>query len=84
MSAAINMYSPWDYENPLFDILLPDFLNDGGRNLFLILLRRISPPGPNEILDSRVIFRLSMVPIVLIWIAGYIGVANRINKKSNC
>jgi len=80
MSAAINMFSPWDYENPLFDILLPDFLNDGGRNLFLILLRRISPPGPNEILDSRVIFRLSMVPMVLIWIVGYIGVANRINK----
>ena len=83
LSVAVTMYSPEKIGNPLFDFLIPGLLNGDGRNIVLIILRKLNEPFRSEIFGDSMVGLLSLLPIIFIWTIGYLLIANRINKLRN-
>jgi hypothetical protein len=83
LSVAVTMYSPEKIGNPLFDFLIPGLLNGDGRNIVLIILRKLNEPFRSEIFGDSMVGLLSLLPIIFIWTIGYLSIANRVNKLQN-
>ena len=83
LSVSVTMYSPEKIGNPLFDFLIPGLLNGDARNIVLIILRKLNEPFRSEIFRNSMVGLLSLLPIIFIWIIGYLLVANRVNKLQN-
>jgi len=83
LSVAVTMYSPEKIGNPLFDFLIPGLLNGDGRNVVLIILRKLNEPFRSEIFGDSMVGFLSLLPIIFIWTSGYLMIANRVNKLQN-
>ncbi len=83
LSVSVTMYSPEKIGNPLFDFLIPGLLNGDARNIVLIILRKLNEPFRSEIFGNSMVGLLSLLPIIFIWIIGYLLVANRVNKLKN-
>jgi hypothetical protein len=84
MSVSVSMFSQIEIKNPVFDSLIPRFFRSsgGGSNLTLIIVRNLAEPFRGLILNRKWIRQLSLIPIILIWITGYLIVASRVSKLS--